>query len=193
MKELYQQVTDNLVDADKIEKFCLPYLAQAGSDIGVERSLEGIIERPHLSKMYCSYLRLFARGNIDISRQLESVVVSAELPYEWSLIWPIAVLIDVESVARDTITKAIQILEDARRLPGLRGVAAHLAAKHGSAGQRRLLRHQYDQEPSLYVKEALLFSAKYFPTNERNSCLGAWGSQSATNSLIASAIRAGTP
>lgn len=193
MKELYQQVTDSFVDAEKIEKFCLPYLAQAGSGIGVERSLEGIIERPHLSKMYCSYLRLFARGNIDISRQLESVVVSATLPYEWSLIWPIAVLIDVESVARDTITKAIQILEDARRLPGLRGVAAHLAAKHGSAGQRRLLRHQYDQEPSPYVKESLLFSAKYFPTNERNSCLGAWGSQSATNSLIASAIRAGTP
>jgi len=193
MRELYQQVSDNVVDAEKIERFCLPYLAQAGSDIAVDRSLEGVIVRPHLSKMYCSYLRLFARGNRDISRRLERIVGDEELPYEWSLIWPMAVLIDVDSVASQTVTKAIQIAEDACRLPGLRGVAAHLAAKHGSAGQRRLLRYQYDQEPSPYVKEALLFSTKYFPTNERNSCLGAWGSHSATNSLIASAIRAGTP
>ena len=95
-------------------------------------------------------------------------------------------------MASETVTKAMRILEDSRRLDGLRGVAAHLVAKHGSAGQRRLLRHLYDREPSPYVKGALLFSAKYFPTNERNSCLGAWGSHSTTNSLIASAIRAGS-
>lgn len=190
MKELYQRVGDDSGHGEKIERFCLPYLAKAASKVGIERSLAGITERPHLSKMYCSYLRLFARSNQEISRQLERIVANEELPYDWSLIWPIAVLIDVESVARDTVTKAIQILEDSRRLPGLRGIAADLAAKHGIASQRRLLRHQYDQEPSSYVREALLFSTRYFPTNERNSCLGAWGSHSVTNSLIASAIRA---
>ncbi len=193
MKELYGKISDTTVDAEKIERFCLPYLRQARDDIAVERSLDRVVSHPHLSKMYCSYLRPFAHSNSDISRQLESIIENDELPYDWSLIWPMAALIDVDSVANETVTKAIRIIEDSRRLDGLRGIVAHLVAKHGNAGQRRLIKHQYDQEPSPYVKAAILFSAKYFPTNERNSCLGAWGSHSITNALIASAIRSGSP
>lgn len=194
MEELYQKTSDTNVDAEKIERFCLPYLRQAQDDIAVERSLEGVISRPYLSKVYCSYLKPFAQDNSDISKQLEVVIRNHDLPYDWSLIWPMAALINVDSIANETVTKALKIIEDSRRLDGLRGIAAHLVAKHGNAGQRRLLKYRYDQEPSPYVKGAILFSAKYFPTNERNSCLGAWGSHSTTNSLIASAIRrSGSP
>ncbi len=193
VKELYGKIFVNVADAEKIERFCLPYLLRACSDIAVERSLEGLVLRPHLSKTYCSYLKVFARANDDISRQLGLIIENEDLPYDWSLIWPLAVLIDVDSVPSETVTKAIRVIEDSRRLDGLRGVAAHLVAKHGNAGQRRLLKHRYDQEPSQYVRAAILFSTKYFPTNERNSCLGAWGSHSTTNSLIASAIRSGNP
>lgn len=189
MRELYQKVSDPTVDAEKIERFCLPYLRQTQDEIAVEKSLDGVVSRPHLSKTYCSHLEPFARDNSDISKQLELIIRNDELPYDWSLIWPMAVLIDVDSVASETVTKAIRIIEDSRRLDGLRGIAAYLVAKHGNAGQRRLLRHRYDQEPSPYVKAAILFSARYFPTNERNSCLGAWGGHSTTNSFIASAIR----
>ncbi|MFC1982835.1 RNA-directed DNA polymerase, partial [Chloroflexota bacterium] len=108
-----------------------------------------------------------------------------------SMIWPIAALIDAESVSADTINQAIRIIEDSRKTVGLRGVATHLVGKHGNAGQRRLLRHIYDREPSEYVRAAILFSTKYFPTDERNSCLRAWGTHSTTNSLIANALRAG--
>jgi len=189
MEELYNKVTEATVDAEKIEKFCLPYLAQTRNDIAVEKSLEGIISRPYLSKIFCSYLMPFARDNSDISKELESIIVNDELPYDWSLIWPIATLIDVDSIEDETITKALRIIEDSRRLDGLRGITVHLVAKHGNAGQRRLLRHRYDQEPSSYVRAAILFSTRYFPPNERNSCLRAWGSHSITNSFIASAIR----
>jgi hypothetical protein len=192
IEELYNTDTDEEVDLEKIEKFCLPYLAQTHNDIAVTKSLEGITLKPHLSKIYCSYLMPFARNDINISRKLESILINDDLPYEWSLIWPIAALIDVDSIESRTVTQALRILENRQRLDGLRGLAAYLVAKHGNAGQRRLLKHQYDQEPSSYVKGALLFSSKYFPTNERNSCLSAWGSHSTTNSLIAKAIRAST-
>ena len=192
MEELYKNVSEVEIDADKIEKFCLPYLARTRNEVAVERSLEGILLRPYLSRIYCSYLKPFARDSNDISNQLESIIVDDELPYDWSLIWPIAVLIDVNSIASKTVTKVLRILEDSHRLEGLRGLAAHLVAKHGNAGQRRVLKHLYSQEPSPYVKGALLFSTKYFPTNERNSCLSAWGSHSITNKLITQAIRAAT-
>jgi len=194
MKELYYKVSEAGIDADKIEKFCLPYLAQTRDDVAVERSLDGILSRPYLAKMYCSYLMPFARDNSDVSQKLESIIVNDKLPYDWSLIWPIATLIDVDSIGGETTNNALRIIEDSRRLEGLRGLAAHLVAKHGNAGQRRLLRHRYDQEPSSYVRAAILFTSRYLPANERNSCLQAWGGHSITNSLIASAIRnSGTP
>ncbi len=192
VKEVYRKISDNVVDAERIEKLCLPCLSKALDDIAIGRSLSGVVSRPYLSKLYCTYLRPFAHGDSAISRQLELIIRNDELPYDWSLIWPMAVLIEVNSIASETVNKTISIIEDRRRSDSLRGVAAHLVAKHGSAGQRRLLKHQYDREPSPYVKAAILFSAKHFPTNERNSCLGAWGSHSTINSLIASAIRSGT-
>ena len=196
VEELYRKTSDTTVDdekAEKIEKFCLPYLSRVGNKIAIERSLDGIVSRPHLSKIYCNYLLPLAQSDSEVSKQLEFIIANDQLPYDWSLIWPIAALIDVNSVSNETVTKAMQIIQDSRRLDGLRGIAAYLVAKHGSATQRRLLRHQYDQEPSPYAKGAILFSTRYFPTNERNSCLGAWGSHSITNSLIASAIRSGNP
>jgi len=191
VKELYEMVSRTTSEAAKIERFCLPYLLRAGDRIAVERSLNGIVLRPHLSRMYCNYLLPFAQTDTEISRRLESIILSEELPYDWSLIWPIAALIDADSVSVDTTNQAIRIIEDSRRTVGLRGVATHLVGKHGNAGQRRLLRHIYDREPSEYVRAAILFSAKYFPINERNSCLRAWGTHSTTNSLIANAMRTG--
>lgn len=189
IRELYSKTSEPNIDSEKIERFCLPYLSRVGDKTAVERSLNGIISRPHLSRIYCNYLLPLARIDSAISKQLESIVSKDEIPYDWTLIWPIAALIEVDSISSDTVTQAIRIVEDSRRLDGLRGVATHLIAKHGTAMQRRLLRHMYDREPSPYVQGAILFSAKYFPTDERNSCLRAWGSHSLTNSLIASAIR----
>lgn len=189
IKDLYRKTSDPEVDSEKIERFCLPYLSRVGDKVAVERSLNGIVSRPHLSRIYCNYLLPLARSDSGISNQLESIIGNEEIPYDWSLIWPIAALIEVDSVSGETVNQVIRIVEDSRRLEGLRGVAAYLVAKHGTAMQRRLLRHMYDREPSPYVKGAILFSAKYFPTDERNSCLRAWGSHSMTNSLIASAIR----
>ena len=191
VKELYGMVSRTTSEAAKIERFCLPYLLRAGDRIAVERSLDGIVLRPHLSRMYCNYLLPFAQIDTEISRRLETIILNEELPYDWSLIWPIAALIDADSVSVNTISQAIRIIEDSRRTVGLRGVATHLVGKHGKAGQRRLLRHIYDREPSEYVRAAILFSTKYFPTNERNSCLRAWGTHSTTNSLIANAMRTG--
>jgi len=189
VRELYKKALDNEGDAEKIERFCLPYFSKAHDDIAVEETLGGVLLRPHLSKVYCSYLMPFARGDSAISQRLESIIVNEELPYDWSLMWPMAVLVEVNSVTRETIDHAISVIEDSRRLDSLRAIAAHLVSKHGTAGQRRLLKNRYELEPSSYVKSAIMFSTKYFPTDERNSCLGAWGSHSVTNSLIATAIR----
>jgi hypothetical protein len=48
--------------AEKIDRFCFPILASAGDEYGIERALAGLSERPHLTRIYFSYLSQFARS-----------------------------------------------------------------------------------------------------------------------------------
>lgn len=189
VEDLYIEGVQDEHLIEKVEKFCLPYLGRIGNTRAVDNSLSNILRYPHLSRVYCNYLLHFVKDNRNITRQLESVVASSEIPYDWSLIWPIAALLAARSVSSETIDRAIQILQAADREEALRSVSVYLIAKHGTAGQRRILRHRYDFEPSVFVREAILFASKYFPIDERNSCIRAWGSHSFMNSLIAKAVR----
>lgn len=190
VRALYNSITTNPLESEKIERFCLPYFALAHDNSAIERSLQRLTTCPHSSRIYCNYLKSFACNDSSISSQIEQIVKNGTMAYDWSLIWPIAVLIEANVVDTTTVNESIRIVEDSRRSEVLRAMAVHLVAKHGNAMQRRLIKHRYDQEPSQYVKSAILYSTRYLPTNERNSCLGAWGSHSITNSLITRAVRA---
>lgn len=192
VEHLYTEGTQDVARAEKVERYCLPYLGRIGNAIAVDRSLRSILTRPHMARVYCNYLLHFVADDTEVSRQLESVVASPEMPYDWSLIWPIAALTEATSVSSRTVDGVIQILQDVDKSDALRSASVFLAARHGTVGQRRMIRHRYESEPSAFVREAILFASRYFPTNERNSCLRAWGSHSVTNSLIAGAVRAST-
>lgn len=189
VSELYARLDERPQKADQIERFCLPYFSLARDEQAIERSLGGIVDRPHMSSIYCSYLRRFVRDNPIVGARLEQIMIDPRVAYEWALIWPVAALIDAGAVSDSARTAAVRVVEDARSSEGLRAIAAQLVAKHGNASQRRNLRHQYEREPSQFVREAILFSTRHLPSNERNSCLSAWGSHSITNSLIGCAVR----
>jgi hypothetical protein len=38
--------------AEKVDRFCLPYLRAVGDDYGVERAFTGLTTRPHLTRSY---------------------------------------------------------------------------------------------------------------------------------------------
>lgn len=189
VENLYVEGIADQYKSEKVEKFCLPYLAQVQNVVAVERSLENIVARPYLSKIYCNYLMHLVKGNSEISERLEAIIASQDIPYDWTLIWPIVVLTEADIVSAGMVDKAIQILQDTNKIESLRSTAVFLIAKHGTATQRRILKNRYEAEPSSFVREAILFASRYFPTDERNSCIRAWGIHSTTNSLIAQAVR----
>lgn len=67
-------------------------------------------------------------------------------------------------------------------------MAAIFAAKHGVAQQKRTVRTSYEDEPSDYVRSAILFSSKYLTVVERRTCKRAWGGHNPINTLIAQTI-----
>lgn len=75
VEDLYTEGVTDARKSEKVERFCLPYLAQVQNMLAVERSLENITIRPHLSKVYCNYLMRLVRDNADISTGLESIIM----------------------------------------------------------------------------------------------------------------------
>ena len=191
VEKLYEQViTVGDTQAEKIERFCLPMLSATGSETAIERSLKGISERPYLSQMYCSYLTRFAGSNADIVRGLESLIRKGEVIFDWQLMWPVAALIGAKNVSPRTVSAAFGLLRTPIRSIALRALCALLIAKHGTAGQRHNLRNHYSEEASPYVRGSILFSSRYFPAPERNTCLSTWRGHSPMNTLIAQAVKA---
>ena len=188
---LYGEVASaSAAQAEKIERFCLPILSATGSEIAIERCLGGIGDRPHLVQLYSAYLARFVSSKTEIVRGLESLVRKGDLIYDWQLMWPIAALIPAGSVSNQTVTSAFRTLRDSSRSVAVRALCALLIGRHGSAGQRHNLRGHYSSESSPYVRSGILFATRYFPSQERNTCLGAWKGHSTTNTLIAHAVRA---
>lgn len=189
VERLYDQLEEPDAPSDRIERFCLPLLAAAGSDIAVDRALSGFIDRPHLAKTYASYLARIGRDHPELVERLEALFQENDFSYDWQHHWVAGALLFQEDVSGPTLTTALRILKAPAFSPALRAVCAALVGKHGDAGKRRQLRTHYSAEASPYVRSAILFASRYFPTAERRTCLGAWGGHSSENALVASAVR----
>lgn len=174
---------------EQIDRFCLPVFSAAQSTEAVEDALEGIVRRPHMSHVYCSYLASLMPGTPDLAAKFEKTVVFRQLPYDWQAMWCVGALLSAESVSPETVDESMRILVDGGRQPALRALCTGFAGKFGSPQQRRILRLRYSDEPSEYVRSAILFASRYFPTGERNTCISSWGGHSFTNSLIGKAVK----
>jgi hypothetical protein len=186
---LYERVDADDSPIERIERFCLPILGTAGSTVALERALNGLRERPHLSQQYASYIRRVGRGEPEVTSRLEAVLRDIPLPYSWQRMWILGALTYLDEVSPRTVQLALQIAGDHSFSVGVRAIAVQLAAKHGNVAQRRAVRHLYEREPSEYVRSSILFASRYFPTAERKNCMRAWGGHGKVNPLIVKAVK----
>jgi hypothetical protein len=174
--------------AEKIERFCLPIFAAAGSSLAVKKALEGIIIRPHLTQLYCSYLVRMIASYPEIGKGLEKYILEDKLPYDWQMMWCVATLIEANTVSTSTISMLFKVLRNSSRSVALRGLCGILIGKHAPPARRHNLRNHYSDESAPYVRASLLFASRYFPKAERKTCQRTWGPHTPINSLIAKVV-----
>lgn len=190
LEQLYKSHDKANWQKDKIIKFCLPILARADSEIAVEDSFSNIVAKPHLTKVYCSYLASVGRTHKDISDRLCDLVLGEELIYEWQYMWVYASLLyQGGNIQARLVDFSLNQLLDRRISEALRAICALIVGKHGSAPQKRTLKLEYSNESSEYVKGAILYCARFLPSDERRACFRAWGGHSTLNSLIVQSCR----
>jgi hypothetical protein len=175
---------------ERIDKFCLPVFAAYSLPVAGSDATVGMRERPHLAHLYASYLAALTPWHSEITGTIVEQVQPEVLPYDWQSMWALAAVLPAPSLpSAEWVEQALRLLRDGRRSVGLRAVAALFAAKFGNAAQRRLIRLHYSDESAPYVRSAILFAARFFPKNERDTCLSGWGGHSTTNALIAIAVK----
>lgn len=187
IKRLYESIGEYPRQADKIERFCLPFFRAAGIDLGVQRATEGIVTRPHLARLYLSYLSRFVPEDSAVRRRLEKLLGSSTLVSDYQRMYLLGALMSAPRSGKDA---ALRMLTEAHAAQEVRALAAIFAARHGTPQQRRTVRLTYEGEPSTYVRAAILYASRHFTGTERRICIKAWGAHTSTNALIAHALRA---
>ena len=189
IEQIYESIEDYPHAIDKIERFCLPFLRTAGSTVAIERALQGVHARPHLAQLYLSYLAKIARDNTYVSAKMQTILEKNELTFDYQRLFLLSALFNAVNIKSATTLKALRLLQDHSVHHAFRGVAAIFAARHGTPQQRQIVRTTYVNESSGYVQAAILYSSRYFPNQERRTCIRAWGGHNFTNTLVAQAVR----
>ena len=187
VERLMENIGDYPNQDDQIERFCLPILRSAQSDSAVEHVLKNLKEKPHQTRLYFSYISSFVRTNQDVAAALEALVADDTVS-DYQRMFLLAALVRARTVSRATVNTALQWLQNRTVAKETRAMAAIFAAKHGVAQQKRTVRTSYEDEPSDYVRSAILFSSKYLTAVEKKTCKRAWGGHNAINTLIAQTI-----
>jgi hypothetical protein len=187
---LYQKRNESSYFTEKIDKFCLPRLAINKQDIAVGDAIEGLINRPHIADVYCQYLKALSDSDPSIIDAIQNAFLDNKFNYEWQMMWVLGMFYHFDYISMDVVDKAYIILLDHNISPGVRAICALIVSKHGDGPRRRLIRNHYSSEPSTYVKESILYSTKFFPSNDdKNTCINTWETHSDINKLIAIALR----
>lgn len=184
---LINNIGDYPNQEDQIEKFCLPILRSSQSDSALEHVLGRIREKPHQTRLYFSYISTFVRTDQYVVDALEGLVADGSVS-DYQRMFLLAVLLRARTVTRATVNTALQWLQNRSVAKETRAMAAIFAAKHGVAQQKRTVRTSYEDEPSDYVRSAILYSSRYLSPVEKKTCKRAWGGHSEINALIAKAI-----
>ena len=173
---------------EKIHRFCLPVLRGANDGAAVEIAVEGFTEHPHLSRLYASYLTNFSREHREIVERVERTIDAGGFFSDYQRMYVLSAVLNADRVEERTVQTAQRWMEANDIGAETRAICAIFVAKHGGPHQKRAVRLRYENEPSEYVRAAILYAAQFFTTADRRSAKQAWGGQSQINALIGDVI-----
>jgi len=185
-RRLMSEITSYPRETDQIEKFCLPIMRSSKDDDAVDYVMSNLIQKPHQTRLYFAYLSAFIRSR-EVMVGLSTVMHSDALS-DYQRKFLLAAMLPASSVTREAVVRALQWLQDASVAEQTRALAAIFAARHGSATQKRSVQISYEGEPSDYVRSAILYAARHFPSADRKTCKRAWGGHNEINALISATI-----
>lgn len=121
-------------------------------------------------------------------QDIERTIVAGGFFSDYQRMYILSAILNADRVGEATVQTAQRWLESNDVGAETRAICAIFVAKHGGPHQKRAVRLRYENEPSEYVRSAILYAAQFFPAADRRSAKQAWGGQSSINALISDVI-----
>lgn len=174
---------------NKILKFCLPVFTATKDEHAIDYVIENFSENMHMAQQFARYLKMVVQENTHVSKRVEKLLKNKDVICEYQYMWLYASLMGAQNVKSESVDFAINELRNSQFSEALRATCTFFVGKFGNATQRRLLKTHYPDEPSAYVRSAILHSSRHFPKNEKETCYTAWSGHNELNSLIVTALK----
>lgn len=184
-QDLFNAVAEFDGQEEKIERFCLPIFAAVSSDYACQHVMENFFDRPAMTQIYAWYLSKFIEEE-EVRTFLCEALVDQRLTYGWQRMWVVAALLsdkvgllyDYDSEVKACLSMMKQEHDAVKAVFGI------FACRWGGFPRRKAIFNDYGNY-SEYVRAALLFGAQFFPVQEKDNALKAWGGHSQLHELIA--------
>jgi len=188
IEKLYTRRNEAQWQRDNIIKFCIPLLSKARSRLLLVDIEQEIETHPYLIKYFCNYLATIDRHDASITKFIEEILMSKKLIYDYQCHWLFSTLLYRNGVSNVSLDYAVKIILNKHFHESLRSICSIFIMKNGTGSQKRIIREEYQNETSPYVRAAIVFGTQYLPADERRACRLAWGGHSELNSLIIKSI-----
>jgi hypothetical protein len=189
IEELYNSKSNAKYQKDTIVKFCLPLLSKAKSRVPFENIKNDLKEYSHLTKYFASYLATIDKDDSDITRLIEEILIENHFIFEYQQMWMFATLLYRETISENALRLCTRYLQKKDIHESIRSICAMILSKMGNGRTKKIVRDEYDNEPSPFVRASILYCSRYFRSDERRAMKIAFGSTSYLNIFISEALK----
>src|SRR5690606_1911720 len=121
------------------------------------------------------YLTHFSNKSDDIADRVTRLIRDNQFFCDYQRMYMIASILNRDANDPSSVIKCQQWMESGQIGPETRALAAIFVAKFGSPQQKRSVRLRYENEPSEYVRAAILYAAQFFAVADKRTAKRAWG------------------
>jgi hypothetical protein len=189
IEELYNSKSDAKYQKDTIIKFCLPLLSKAKSRVPFRNIKNDLKEYPHLTKYFASYLATIDKDDSDVTHLIEEILIENHFIFEYQQMWMFATLLYRETISENALRLCTRYLQKKDIHESIRSICAIILSKMGNGRTKKIVRDEYDNEPSPFVRASILYCSRYFRSDERRAMKIAFGSTGYLNIFISEALK----
>ncbi|MFQ5872209.1 MAG: RNA-directed DNA polymerase [Dehalococcoidia bacterium] len=169
-ERLWTEAVDQEEKRTSVVRFALAGLSLGASPTAEEYVLTTLADFPHLASVASRYLASLGFKDSTANRILD-FLESEDNIQEWQEMWLLDYFrIDGSSLGSNK-SRIMSILEDTRRHPLVRALAAEILALHGTASDGEDIRRLFTTESHPRLRRALLSGFRLLPAGERNHAI----------------------
>jgi Reverse transcriptase (RNA-dependent DNA polymerase) len=173
IRQLLREELQNAYPNPSVVRFCLKKLRSFGDASVLTNVLNGLPSLVLAIQSAVPYILHVAEDDDEAARNIQTTLsrlIEEPTAYDWQLMWYLQCLLKLGRLDTDTVSKVRTLLMNRRGVlhDAVTVNALLLVGRHGDDADRSWISGLYDNEHSLWIKRAILYSIRRLVKTQRN-------------------------